>query len=298
MLMELRQLEYFVAVVEERSFTRAAARERVAQPAVSAQIRRLERLVGLPLFHRTSREIRLTGAGQALLPHARTALAAVRAGRAAVDEIAGVVRGEVAIGTVTSHPFDITGLLAGFHAEHPAVQIALTTATSDELLAGVRDGRLDAAVASVAVDDDPSDMNYAMITEEVIEAAVGPRHPLAHRKSLRLHELASHPVISLPRGSGLRSRLDDACARAGVVPRITFEATSPQELADLAVHGLGVAVLPQSMARAHHGLHILRIAPELRGRLVWAWRRGVTDPAARLVCERALRMVGCERPVS
>ncbi|WP_283612074.1 LysR family transcriptional regulator [Mycolicibacterium poriferae] len=290
--MDLRQLEYFVAVVEERSFTRAAARERVAQPAVSAQIRRLERTVGQPLLHRTSREIGLTQAGWALLPHARAALAAVRDGRAAVDEIAGVVSGEVAIGTVTSHPFDIARLLADFHAHHPAVEIALTTATSDELLVELRDGRLDAVIASVAVDDDPPDLNFAMITEEVIEAAVASGHPLAGRKSLRLSDLASHPVISLPSGTGLRSRLQDACAGAGVVPRIAFEATSPQELAELAVHGLGVAILPQSMTRAHPQLQTLRIVPALRGRLVWAWRRGVNDPAARLICERALQMIG------
>src|SRR5690348_11420902 len=102
--MELRQLEYLVAVVEEGSFTRAAQRERVAQPAVSAQIQRLERQVGQPLLTRSSREVRLTQAGAAMLPHARAALAAVRDARQAVDEVANLVRGTVAIGTVTLHP--------------------------------------------------------------------------------------------------------------------------------------------------------------------------------------------------
>src|SRR5690349_3225213 len=123
--MELRQLEYFVAVVEEAGFTKAADRERVAQPAVSAQIRRLERLLGQPLFTRTSREVRLTQAGAALLPHARAALAAVRAGRQAVDEVTDLVRGAVAIGTVTLHPVDIARLMADFHADYPGVEMTL-----------------------------------------------------------------------------------------------------------------------------------------------------------------------------
>lgn len=122
--MELRQLEYFAAVVEERSFTKAAKRERVAQPAVSAQIRRLERLVGQPLLTRTSRDVRLTQAGVALLPHARAALAAVRDAQAAVDEVADVVSGSVAIGTVTLHPVDVASVMAGF-ADHPDVEITL-----------------------------------------------------------------------------------------------------------------------------------------------------------------------------
>jgi DNA-binding transcriptional LysR family regulator len=109
---------------------------------------------------------------------------------------------------------------------------------------------------------------------------------------LSLKELTEYPVISLPVGTGLRSTLDAACAAAGVRPRIAFEATSPLELAQLASHGLGVAILPQSMARGRADLHAMRLRPPLRGRLVWAWRTEATSPAARLLCERAARMLG------
>jgi DNA-binding transcriptional LysR family regulator len=290
MLMELRQLEYFVAVVEERSFTRAAQRERVAQPAVSAQIARLERLVGQALLIRSNRDVRVTEAGAALLPHARSALAAVRDAQAAVDEVAHLIRGAVAIGTVTLHPVDVAGLIADFHADHPGVEITLGADNSDELLAKLEDGRLDLAIVSIGVDDAPSGMDYAVITDEALEAAVATRDRLAGRKALSLKELCDHPLISLPVGTGLRSRLDSACGAAGLRPRIAFEATSPLELAELARHGLGVAILPESMARHSADLHALRLPAGMRGRLVWAWRKDMTGPAARLLCERARRM--------
>lgn len=289
--MELRQLEYFVAVVEEGSFTRAAERERVAQPAVSAQVKRLERLVGQPLLRRTSRDVRLTQAGAALLPHARAALAAVRAAQSAVDDVAQLVRGSVTIGTVTLHPVDVAQLMADFHADHPDVEITLGTDNSDALLAKLVDGRLDVAIVSIGVDEEVDGLGFAVITDEALEAAVALRHPLARRKTLSLEALCDHPVISLPAGTGLRARLDSACAAAGLRPRITLEATNPLELANLARHGLGVAILPQSMARNSPDLHPLRLAPELRGRLVWAWRNDMTSPAARLFCDRARRTI-------
>lgn len=287
--MELRQLEYFVAVVEERSFTRAAQRERVAQPAVSAQIRRLERQVGQPLLVRSSRDVRLTQAGEAMLPHALAALAAVRQARRAVDDVTGLVRGAVAIGTVTLHPVDVAGLMAGFHAEHPAVEITLGTDNSDVLLDKLADGRLDLAIVSIGVDEQPPELDIHVVTDEAIDAAVALDHPLARRKTLTLDELLGHRLISLPVGTGLRTRLDTACATARITPQVAFEATSPLELAELGAHGLGVAILPESMARNHPRLHALRLVPALRGRLVWAWRRDMTSPAARLLRDRVRR---------
>lgn len=289
--MELRQLEYFVAVVEERSFTKAALRERVAQPAVSAQIQRLERLVGQPLLTRSNREVRLTKAGAALLPHARAALAAVRDAKAAVDEVANLVRGTVAIGTVTLHPLNMAALMADFHADYPEVEMTLSADNSDVLLAKLADGRLDAAIVSIGVDETPPGVDLVVITDEALDAAVAPAHRLARRKQLSLRELCEHPLISLPVGTGLRSRLDSACAAAGLLPRIAFEATSPAELAELARHGLGVAILPESMARGGADLHALRLPADLRGRLVWAWRGDASNPATHLLCERARRVI-------
>src|SRR5829696_10581405 len=141
--MELRQLEYFVAVAEETNFTRAAARVHVAQPGVSAQIRKLERELGQALLDRSGRAVRLTEAGAAVLPYARAALAAVDGARLAVDELAGLLRGRVAVGTVTSVPsedLDLPGFLANFHQDHPAVKITLSEDNSDRMVEALRDG--------------------------------------------------------------------------------------------------------------------------------------------------------------
>jgi DNA-binding transcriptional LysR family regulator len=290
--MELRQLEYLVAVAEEANFTRAAERIRVAQPAVSAQIQRLERELGQALLDRTQRRVRLTAAGQAVLPHARAALAAVRDIRVAVDDVAQLVRGSVTIGTVTSHNVDMGRLLADFHADHPAVEITLGTDASDNLIADVRSGKLDVAIASVGPEEVPEGLAVDVVTDEAIEAAVCRNDLLAERSTVRLADLCDRPLIALPVGAGIRQQFDNACAKAGVAPRIMFEASTPLALADLAERGLGVAIVPASVPRARPDLHALALSPPLRGRLVLAWRaRGPISPAARVLIDRARRLL-------
>jgi DNA-binding transcriptional LysR family regulator len=290
--MELRQLEYFVAVAEEANFTRAAERIHVAQPAVSAQIQRLERELGQPLLDRSRRTVRLTAAGDAALPYAKAALAAVADIHLAVEELTQLIRGTVTIGTVTSHSVDIPTLLADFHAEHPNVEITLSTDSSDALIEKVRTGRLDAAIVSVAPDEQPEGLDVEVATDEAIVAVVCPTDELAARKTIRLADLADRPLIALPVGAGIRHQFDAACAKAGVSPRIAFEATTPLALADLAERGLGVAIVPASVPRGRDGLHALAIIPQLRGQLVLAWRSGgPMSPAARVLVEKARRLL-------
>lgn len=290
--MELRQLEYFVAVAEEANFTRAAERIHVAQPAVSAQIQRLERELGQPLLDRSRRTVRLTAAGEAALPYAMAALAAVADIRGAVDELTQLVRGTVTIGTVTSHSVDIPALLADFHAEHPNVEITLSTDSSDALIEKLHTGRLDTAIVSVPPDEHPEGLNVEVAADEAIVAVVARTDELAARKTIRLTELADRPVIALPVGAGIRHQFDAACARAGVSPRIAFEASTPLALADLAERGLGVAIVPASVPRGRPRLHALTIVPHLRGRLVLAWRSdGPMSPAARVLVDKARRLV-------
>jgi len=290
--MELRQLEYFVAVAEEANFTRAAERIHVAQPAVSAQIQRLERELGQPLLDRSRRTVRLTAAGEAALPYARAALAAVADIHVAVEELTQLVRGTVAIGTVTSHSVDMPSLLADFHADHPEVEITLSTDSSDTLIEMVRTGRLDAAIVSVGPGERPDGLDVEVVTDEAIAAAVSRTDELASRKTIRLTDLADRQLIALPIGAGIRHQFDAACAKAGVSPRVAFEASTPLALADLAERGLGVAIVPTSVPRGRDGLHGLAIVPELRGRLVLAWRSGgPMSPAARVLVDKARRLL-------
>jgi DNA-binding transcriptional LysR family regulator len=289
--MELRQFEYFVAVAEEANFTRAAERIHVAQPAVSAQIARLERELGEPLFDRARREVRLTAAGHAVLPHARAALAAAADARTAVAELSDLVRGSVTIGTVTAHDVDMPSLLARFHEAHPQVDITLGTANSDALIEGIRTGQLDAAIVSVG-GELPAGLAAVVVTDQPIVAAVALDDPWRTRRALRLAELAGRAVIALPVGTGIRHQFDGACAAVGVDVHVAFEASTPQALADLAARGLGVAVLPQVMVRSRTDLHLIKLTPALRGRLVFAWRAGgPMSPAARELVNMARRLL-------
>lgn len=287
--MELRQLEYFVAVAEEASFTRAAARVHVAQPGVSAQIRRLERELGEELLDRTGRGVRLTEAGAAVLPYARAALAAVAGARLAVDELTGLLRGRVSVGMVSScGPLGLPGVLAEFHKAHPAVEITLSEAVSADLIDGVRGGRLDTAVVALGGAPPPGLAIHVVVDERFV-AAVNHGDPLAGTAAVPLAALRARPLVAMPPGTGLRACVDDACAAAGFRPDVAFEAGDPNVLADLAARGLGLAVLPESLGAARADLHAAPIVePELRGRLALAWRaEGPAGPAARALIEHA-----------
>ncbi|GAA4536794.1 LysR family transcriptional regulator [Amycolatopsis samaneae] len=288
--MELHQLEYFVAVAEEENFTRAAARMHVAQPGVSAQIRRLERELGQPLLDRSGRSVRLTDVGLAALPHARAALAAVAGVRQAVDELAGLVRGQVALGMVTSPgPVRVPELLALFHERHPAVEITLREGNSDLLIESLRDGRLDVAVVGMA-GDPPEGIATKVVREEDFVAVTGPRDPFAGRARVTVDQLAERSLMSLPKGTGLRTALDTAFAARGLRPKITFEAGDPNLLAQLAAQNLGVAIVPESLA-AYYAPQVraLRITgPGVRGCLALAWRaEGPIAPAGRALIDFA-----------
>jgi DNA-binding transcriptional LysR family regulator len=289
--MELRQLEYLVAVADEGGFTRAAERLHVAQPGVSAQIRRLERELGQPLLDRTG-GVRPTEAGEAVLPHARAALAAVASVRQAVDEVAGLLRGHAAMGVVTSYGApDVPALLASFHRRHPGVDITLTEGPSDGLAAGLRDGELDLALVSAPAGG-LHGLQTRVVIEEAFVAAVAHSDPLARRGTIAVPALRDLALICLPHGTGMRSRLEAACAGHGFRPRVAFEAGDPGVLAQLATRGLGVAILPESLAAARsRDLHAIAITrPALRGALVLAWREGgAPSPAGRALVEHALR---------
>ena len=279
--MELRQLEYVVAVAEEASFTRAAARTHVAQPGISAQVRRLEEELGERLFDRSGATVTLTAAGEVVLPFARAALSAVASARQAVEDLSGLVRGQVSVGMVTACPVELMpAAVAGFHREHPNVEISLVEDDSDGLLAGVAAGRIDLALVGLADDDPAAGIAVQVIADEPLHAAVAPGHELASRSSVPVRALAEHDLIALPRGTGGRTALETACARAGVAPRIVIEASDPRVLAAMAQRGLGVAVLPDSGWEDLTLVPIVR--PELRSRLALAWRdAGPASPAAR-----------------
>jgi DNA-binding transcriptional LysR family regulator len=196
----------------------------------------------------------------------------------------GLTRGRVRVGMVTAGPSVIlTEVLTTFSARHPGVEITLTEASSDALLAALRSGELDLACASIGPGA-PDGIETQVFIDAAIVAAVGDGHPLAGRASIEVQELAAYPLICLPRGTGLRAILD----ATGVRARVAFEASDPGVLAQLAARGLGVAILPEPVATGA-GLHALALG--LRGQIALAWRAGgvgaIQSPAGRAFVEHA-----------
>ncbi len=244
--MELRQLEYFVAVAEEASFTRAAERMHISQSGISAQLRRLEQQLGAKLIDRSARTATLTPAGLAALAHARAAIAAAGAVRQAVDEVTGLLRGRLVVGMVTACTVrPLFDALSSFHASHPGVELSLLEDASHRLIERVRGGEADLALTGVAAM--PADLEGFSVISERLVAAVPADHPLTRRKRVTLADIADHPVICMPEGAGIRTVFDRGCATRSVRPDIALEASAPSAVADLAARGLGVAILTPSM---------------------------------------------------
>ncbi|MFF8616903.1 LysR family transcriptional regulator [Streptomyces sp. NPDC015350] len=249
--MELRQLEYLVAVAEEQNFTRAAERVHISQSGISSQIRQLERDLGAELFDRSARTVTLTVAGKAALGHARAALAAAGAVGRAVDEVTDLVRGRLTVGMVIGCTLTpLFDALAAFHEAHPGVEISLLEDSSDRLAEGVRTGAVDLALIGAAAAA-PDGLEALTIISERLVAAVPAGHPLAERRRVTLRDLVAHPIVCMPPGTGLRAVFDHACAAQGLRPTIALQAGAADAIADLAARGLGVAVLSDSMAASH-----------------------------------------------
>ncbi|HEX6347221.1 LysR family transcriptional regulator [Umezawaea sp.] len=294
--MDLRQLEYFVAVAEERSFTRAAERVHISQSGVSAQIRRLERELGAALFDRSARTATLTVAGEAALDHARAALASANAVGQAVGEVTDVIRGRLTVGMVVG--CTVTPLfdaLASFHRAHPGVEVSLLEDGSDRLVGAVRDGTADLALVGTAAST-PDGLAAVTIISERLVAAVPPDHPLAARRRVTLRDLCDHPLVCMPPGTGLRAVFDQVTAARDLHPVIGLEASAADAVADLAARGLGVAVLSESMAEHHRDrLTALPIADATTPALLSLVWRDSPGPALRALLSHARRAFAADQ---
>jgi DNA-binding transcriptional LysR family regulator len=278
--MELRQLHYFVAIAEEGQFTRAAARVSVAQPAVSAQIRRLERELGERLFVRDPQGATLTDAGEAFLPHARAALTAAARGRDTIASLQGKLQGRLTVGVAGPVDDRLAAALGEFHRIHPAIEIALTNQQNEPLLAGVANAEFDAAIVGAGAHPLPPGVETRVVATEPLVLAVAPDHALASRKTIAVANLRDAAMITLVPGSGLRAVLEQACRTAGFSPRITAETGELSSLVGLVSAGLGVALLPRSAATG--AVHTLRVTrPRLERRTALAWNTTAGSPSAR-----------------
>src|ERR1700704_3764678 len=272
--MELRQLRYAVAVADHLHFTRAAEALHVAQPALSQQIQRLEAELGLELFARTSRSVAMTEAGEALVARARRILAEADAIGEDVDAVRGVLRGRVVVGSIQSlGPFDLPGLLADFHAQHPGIDVVLREDATQRMVAMLGADELDLAVATI--DESPPDglESQGLYTEDLV-LVVAPAPPRAGRRRIRPAALPPGPFIFFREGSGLRNATERVLDEAGIEPQVRFETNELSRVRALASRGLGVAIMPRSDTEAP-GPPVAAIGigpPTLRRAVGLVWR--------------------------
>lgn len=260
--MDLRQLEFFSAVAAELSFTRAADRLTIAQSAVSAGVRSLESELGVELFDRSRRQIRLTSTGDLLLPKVREALDAVNEVRDAAQQTTQAITGSIVIGLMTSVTLvDVPGLLGLFRTGHPGVGVRLraTRRGSAGLVDDLASGELDLAFLALS-GPVPASLTARPIASSPMLLVVPDGHRLAVERTVDLAGLAPEEFIDLPPGYASRQIVDDAFTVAGVERRVMIEVSDIGTAAEYVANGLGVALLPEFAARDARGVRRLPVA--------------------------------------
>jgi DNA-binding transcriptional LysR family regulator len=297
--MDLRQLEYVTAIADTGSFTRGAERCRVAQSALSRQVAQLESELGARLFHRNNREVRLTAAGSVFVPAARRVLAEAARARAEVDDITGVRRGHIQVGTTqtASRCLGLAAILGGFRSQFPQVTIAVSTGPRQELLDALAAAELDLVLAS---DGEPAGDGInvrELLPAEPLVAVVSRDHLTARCDQISLAELAgAAPFVEFRAGTELRRRLDIAFESAGLARTIAFELGQLTEMVTFAAAGLGTAIVPRAFttelaAPVRNSVHILRVADPSLTLTVCAYTRpALWPPAARALAEHIVAL--------
>jgi DNA-binding transcriptional LysR family regulator len=281
--MELRQLRYLVALADEQSFTRAAEREHIAQPALSQQIQKLEQELGIPLVERTTRRVQITDAGNLLVARARRVLTELQSARQELDRVRGIQTGHVVVGAMnTMGPVDITLVLGRFHELHPDVELVVRESNSDELAEMLRVDALDLAFLSVTERVESHGLALHQILMEELIVVLPIDHPLAEQDEIRMVDLSREDFISYREGARLRELLDGAAAEAGFEPRIILESNESRRIRRLVARGLGIAILPRSHAvgTADAIATARLIEPSLARDITIAWRAGRRLPPA------------------
>jgi DNA-binding transcriptional LysR family regulator len=286
--MEIRQLRYFEAVARHRHFTRAADELHIAQSALSHQVRSLERELGVELLQRTTRSVQPTEAGELVAARARTVLAETDALRGEIDQLRGLVRGQVMIGALLfGGALDIPAILASFTSTFPGVEIGLREGTAQRMVEMLTNGSLDVAFALEV--DPPDGIERLELSSEELAVAMSPGHELAGRGPLSLEALAGHRLIAFQQGSSTRRLVDAALERAGAEPTIALEANDFALVRSLVARGIGLAILPRSfLERPGAAIAFRTLSPPLRMQVVLWWRSGRRlSPAARAFVEFA-----------
>jgi DNA-binding transcriptional LysR family regulator len=253
--MELRRFRYMAVLAEELHFGRAAERLGIAQPALTQQIQALERELGVQLFQRTKRSVRLTVAGRVTLDEAlrtlqqadRTALVARQAGRGQL--------GHIEIGFVGSAVFSgvLSKAISRYREANPMVELRLSELGILQQLDDVGSSRLDLGIVRTPIKSLPVDVGLNVLYREPIILALPARHPLVTRRKITLKALSDEPFVGLQihDGVGFNAQVAEICAKGGLSPKVRQRAGQFVALAGMVAGGLGIAFVPESLRNLH-----------------------------------------------
>jgi LysR family hydrogen peroxide-inducible transcriptional activator len=257
--MEVHQLRYVCAIAETGSFSRAAERCQVAQPSLSQQVLKLEEDLGAKLFDRLGRSIRLTEAGRAFLPHARSILTQMEEARASVAEQGADVRGSVTAGVIpTIAPYLMPQYTAAFARKYPEAKLRIVEETTPVLVEGLRNLSVDLAILALPLRH--KDLETYPLRTEPLFAVLPKDHPRAGAKTLALKELRGEPFVMLRDGHCFRDLSLATCTHARITPRIAFESGQFSSLLGMVAAGVGVSLVPEMAVDANAGCSYVRVS--------------------------------------
>jgi DNA-binding transcriptional LysR family regulator len=271
--MEMRQLEYFIAVASEMNFSRAAQRVHVVQSALSTSVGKLEKELGVELFDRSKQQIKLTPAGELFREHARRVIQTVRLAKDSISDYRGALTGTVDVGSIVSFGMlDVPKVLGDFHRTYPYVRIRLRQSQTGSIayLSAIADGSLDLAFVS-APDRFPARLQMHLLTQEPMVFVCRHDHRVAQRDCVAITELADEDLIGFPAEFGLRRLMEDAFAAAGITAHTPYEVALEYSVAaDLVRNGLGSIFMPGSEAARYPDLRAVDVRPEVEWKIYLA----------------------------
>jgi LysR family hydrogen peroxide-inducible transcriptional activator len=257
--MEFHQLRYVCAIAETGSFSRAAEHCQVAQPSLSQQVLKLEKDLGAKLFDRLGRSVRLTEAGRAFLPHARSILSQMETARSSVTDKCADVRGSVAVGVIpTIAPYMMPRYTTAFAKKYPDAKLRIVEETTPVLVEGLRDLSIDLAILALPLRH--KELELFPLRTEPLFAVLPEGHPRAGAKSLALKELRGESFVMLRDGHCFRDLSLAACTHARVTPRIAFESGQFSSLFGMVAAGIGISLVPEMAIDRNAGCRYVRLS--------------------------------------
>lgn len=257
-IMELRQLEYFMAVCKTLHFTRAAEALHISQPSLSQQIQKLEIEVGMPLFDRIGKRIALTEAGHILLDHCQRVFHEIEQAQAAIRDLNGLERGNLTVGSLlTCVNYLLPSAILKFKELYPNINLSVFGLKAKDIQKRLHENELDLGIAFLPIID--NDLESIPLFTEELSLAVPVDHPFSSRQAIDMRELDDVQTILLPESYFLRQLIDSYCLDIGLTLQPTLEMTTMESLTQMVTKGVGITILPSPYLDAIKNQGIVKV---------------------------------------